>query len=163
MPTKQTAKQVAINAAKQAARESNEVLRTAGEQIFSSSEKPQERQEGKKEDIAQNNPPQKNLSFLNEYKGELEQIRRDNLFKELQREIAEGEEISLENYVKELGSEQREVLKAQMEAMKTRREAAANQKHESIPQIISKRARGMMGIIKKRSQQHVEMRQPPSG
>lgn len=100
---------------------------------------------------------------MNELRGELEQIRRENLFNELQKKISEGEYIALGDYEKDLGYEQREVLKAQMEAIQERKAKEISTRKETIPQIISKRARGMMGTIKKRNQQHVEMRQPPSG
>src|SRR5260221_12181960 len=136
MPIQQSAKQAAIAVAKQAAREGNEFLKSAHEQIAPTPEIPKENQQEPKKETP-DPPPQKNLSFLNEYKGELEQIRRDMLFKELQEKIANGEEIPLENYIKELSSEQREVLKAQMEAVKMQKmRAQISQKQDSFPQVI---------------------------
>ncbi len=160
---KQTAKQVAVNTAKQVAYESNEFLKSTREQI-APIEIPEKKEEQGQKEAQQEQPKPKDMSFLNDYKSELEQIRRDNLFKELQRKISEGEEIPLKNYIRDLSSEQREVLKAQMEAVKVRKEMAENaQKKDSFPQVISKKGRGMLNSFKKRNQQHVEMRQPPSG
>lgn len=168
---KQTAKQMAINAAKQAARESNEYLRTASAQITGiekstpqeRSQQPQGQQsEQPKLQEKSQQASQKDVSFLNVYKGELEQIRRENLFKELQRKITEGEEVPLIDYVNELTSEQREVLQAQITAVKERKEAVKKQKPESVPQIVTKKARGMLGAFKKRQQQHVETQKMPS-
>ena len=166
-PIPPTAKQVAINVAKQAAHEGNEIFKSAREQIITTSETPIKESPLDKGDSFKNlsNPSNeshpRNLSFLREYKQELDQIRRDNLFKELQRKIAEGEIIPLENYINELSYEQREVLKAQMEAMKIRLEQENSQK-PSFPEIVAKKGRGMFNKIKKRNEQYVETRQPPS-
>lgn len=165
MPIPQSAKQIAINAAKQAARESNEFLKEAGKEVLGTPEAPkhEERPQEPAKETPQE-PPKKDLSFLNNYKGELEQIHRDNLFKELQQKIAEGIEIPLEDYIKELSVEQREVLKAQMEAVKMQKAAAKNQKMQESPlQVIAKKGRQMVNKIKKQNEQHVETRQAPSG
>lgn len=155
-------KQAAINVAKQVANESNEILKTAKEQITyttpnqneATSSKPKEEQE---------KPKPRNLSFLNDYKNELEEIGRENLYKELQRKISEGEEIPLGDFANQLSSYQREVLKAQMEAAKSQKEAAKAHESETPLQIISKRGRGIINTVSQRNKQHVEMRQPPSG
>ncbi|HWA51663.1 MAG TPA: hypothetical protein VG895_01250 [Patescibacteria group bacterium] len=159
----QSSKQIAINAAKLVARESNEVLKTAGEQIMPSPQDEKKPGDPERPKEVEGQRP-KNLSFLNEYKQELNEIKRENLFKELQRKIAGGETVYLENYINELGHEQREVLKAQIEVMENRKLQEESSKKESgIPQIISKKARGMItGMVKKRNQQNVETRMPPS-
>ncbi|CAN5335939.1 hypothetical protein BH10PAT1_BH10PAT1_0580 [soil metagenome] len=156
-----TAQQIAQNVAKTVANESNEVLKNAVEQIFANPEVQREKQKPAEAPVAPVEKP-KDLSFLREYKTELDQIRRDNLFKELQKKITEGEEVLLESYVNELSYEQREVLKAQMEAVKIRKQASVVQQNQSLPQIISRKGRGMLNSFKKQNQQHVEMRQPPS-
>lgn len=167
-----SAKQIAINVAKQAARESNEFLKTAGQQVLATPESSREQESNptripqEREAVVdrQQQAPKKDLSFMNIYKNELEQIRQENLFKELQKRIAEGEEIPLEDFATQLTSEQREVLKAQMEAVRVRKEAMKKEKSDTIPQIVSKRARGMIGgMVKKRNEQHIETRQAPSG
>jgi hypothetical protein len=161
-------KQVAISAAKQVARESNEFLKVAREQIAPMPEFPQkENSVGAARATPSSDVEQKpkNLGFLDHYKGELEQIRRDDLFKKLQRKIAEGEEIPLEDFITQLSSEQREVLKAQMEAVRMQKERAQNaQEQESPLHVIAKKGRNaMMGMFKKKNETHVETRQPPSG
>jgi ABC-type phosphate transport system auxiliary subunit len=165
---KQTAQQIARSVARQSLNESNEFLKAAREQIAPALEVPH--QEAPKPSIPVQNAEQseanKNQSIrLKEaYGAELEQIRRDNLFKDLQRKIAEGQTVPLEDYINELGSEQREVLKAQMEAVQVRKKnAELKGKKDSLPKIISKKGRGMFNKIKKQNEQHVETRQPPSG
>jgi hypothetical protein len=179
MPTaqivKQTAKQAAISAAKRTVWESNETLKTAFDQIMpptpetpsekkspipSSSTKTENNQSKQQN---QESAKPKDASFMREYKQELEEIKRQNLFKELQQKIADGEEIPLVDYAYELSSEQREVLQAQMDAVSIRKQAQEVKQKESIPQIISKRGKAMLSSFKKKNQQHVEMRQPPSG
>jgi uncharacterized protein YPO0396 len=142
-----------------------EILKTAREQI-SPINQPEPNENKPKEDsepINEQKLESQKSRRIEALDAELNQIRRDNLFKDLQRKIAEGEEIPLENYIKELGSEEREVLKAQMEAVKTRKVASENKSKDSLPQIISKKARGMVGgMVKKRNQQHVETQKMPS-
>ncbi len=168
MPINQTAKQIAVSAAKKAAYESNEILKTAGQQILSSPEtsqqKPQPEEQKtvtpQKEAEARKEASLKNM--MRSYEGELNQIKRDNLFKELQRKISEGIEVPLEDFANELSSEQKDVLKAQIEATLSQQSSQNSQKRESIPQIISKKGRQMVNKIKKQNEMHVETRQPPS-
>jgi len=164
MPVKQTAQQIAKQVARNSFEESEKFARAAREQISPVQRVPenqtQQREEKPKE---QEQIPPKTNRLLQSYNTELEEIRRDNLFKDLQIKIANGEDVPLENYQNELSSEQREVLKAQIEAIEVRKNAEVSKQNESLPQIVSKRARGMMNTFKKRNQQHVEMRQPPSG
>ena len=162
MPIPQTAKQIAISAAKQVLHESNEILKSVGEQIAPIPELPKPKNLEQPEEVEENKP--KDLSFLNVYKSELDEIRRENLFKELQRKISEGEDVYIENYAMQLASEQKDVLKAQMEAVKMQKEATKVQQRESPLQVVAKKGRNaMMGMFKKKNEQHVEMRQPPSG
>lgn len=160
--SRMTPAQIAVSAAKQAVHESNEILKTAREQIAplpqidKKDEKPVEKPQ------TENSKP-RNIGFLREYKNELDEIKRENLFKELQRKISEGENIPIENYAIELNSEQKDVLKAQIEAMNLRSKQNENQsKKNSIPEVISKKGRQMINKIKKQNEMHVETRQPPS-
>ncbi len=167
MPIKQTAQQIAAQVAKQTIHESNEFLKSAREQIAPSvqpqqSEKPQEKKEDYKVDEERFKAESKRL--MQTYESELNQIRRDNLFKDLQRKVSEGEDISLESYQNELSFEQKDVLKAQMEIVQNQRKMVASQEKSSPLQVIAKKGRNaMMGMFKKKNEQHVEMRQPPSG
>ncbi|HSX49164.1 MAG TPA: hypothetical protein VLE44_02815 [Candidatus Saccharimonadales bacterium] len=161
MPVKQTAQQIAKQVARNTFEESEKFLKSAREQIYPVQRAP-EREQREEKPREEPTPPKTNR-LLQSYNTELEEIRRDNLFKDLQIKIANGEDVPLENYQNELSSEQREVLKAQIEAIHARKVAEESRQNESLPQIVSKRARGMMNTFKKRNQQHVEMRQPPSG
>lgn len=119
---------------------------------------------GKKEEgLAQKEKAQSSRT-LQALERELEDIRRDRLIKELQRKIAEGEEVSLESYP-ELTPEQRQVLKAQMEAVKQRQEISG--KGQGLVEPKSKRARGswMFGgkSQAEKQQTRVEKPLPPSG
>src|SRR5258708_17142271 len=104
---KQTAQQIARQI------DPSEFLKTATEQIGI---RPQPQEEEQKQTTAPSKVEGKkpDLSFLNNYKQELEEIRRESLFKELQQKISEGEFVPLENYIKELSFEQREVLQTQI-------------------------------------------------
>lgn len=157
-PTAQQIRKLIVN-------EPLEILKTAREQISPTNE-PQEdksRPQQETESINEQKLESQKARHIEAYNSELEQIRRDNLFKELQSKIAAGEEIPLENFVKELSFEQRDVLKAQMEAVSMRKIANENKSQDSLPQIISKKARGMVGgMVKKRNQQHVETQKMPS-
>src|SRR5258708_17165030 len=126
MPAIQTAKQIAIQAAKQTIRESNEFLKSTREQIAplpqtEVKQKPEQKKEEPKVDEAK--LANQKSRMMQAYDSELNEIRRDNLFKELQRKISEGEEIALQDFAEELTSDQREVLKAQMEAVQIQKEA----------------------------------------
>lgn len=154
--------QIAQSVARQTVHESNEFLKSVREQISPVPDLPKPNNLDKPREVEENKP--KDLSFLNTYKSELDEIRRENLFKELQRKISEGEDVPIENYAMQLSSEQKDVLKAQLEAMKTQKEALKAQQKESPLQVVAKKGRNaMMGMFKKKNEQHVEMRQPPSG
>lgn len=156
-PTAQQIRKLIVN-------EPLEILKTAREQISPINlQEDESRPHIETESINEQKLESQKSRRIEALDAELNQIRRDNLFKELQRKIAEGEGIPLENYIKELGSDQREVLKAQMEAVSMRKIANENKSQDSLPQIISKKARGMVGgMVKKRNQQHVETQKMPS-
>lgn len=96
---------------------------------------------------------------------ELEDIRIDKLIKDLQRKIAEGENVYLENYT-ELTPEQKQVLMAQMEAIRAQRQQAANQGGGlTEPKTRTKRGSWMFGgkSQAQKEQTRVEKPLPPSG
>ncbi len=121
-------KQAAIAAAKQVARESNEFLKSAREQIAPSPEVPRQEAQHTESvpDTSQRDVSNKNLSFLAEYKNELQEIEHESLFKELLKKISEGEEVPVEDFAKELSWEQRDVLKARIEAVKVKKAKPAS-------------------------------------
>jgi hypothetical protein len=97
---------------------------------------------------------------------ELKDIRKQDLFKDLQNKIAQGLEVPLEDYP-ELSMEQKQVLKAQMEAVKFQKQQAAYaQSQEGFKSPVSKKGRRFGETRKEeaqREQTHVEKPVPPSG
>ena len=95
---------------------------------------------------------------------ELDEIRKQNLFKNLQAKISQGIEVPLEDYP-ELSMEQKQVLKAQMEAVKNQRLAAA-QPSSGLVEPTLKRGRRFGPTQKQeaeKQQTRVERPVPPSG
>jgi hypothetical protein len=97
---------------------------------------------------------------------ELVDIRKQGLFKDLQAKIAQGVEVPLEDYP-ELSPEQKQVLKAQMEAVKVQMENAKSENGKSFVEPASKKGRQLFNFGKKQSvkneQTRVEKPMPPSG
>ena len=86
---------------------------------------------------------------------ELADIHKQKIFKELQEKIMNGEFVALEEYT-ELSMEQKQVLKAQMEAVKNQR---ANMVTESAPLFTaSKPGRKMGSGQKQKAQQEQQQR-----
>ncbi len=166
---KPSPKKIAIQIAKQGTQETLKVFETASKQIGLKPETSQQNEENSNNPKKLNEPtPQEKMAkaaqsqrLMQAYDTELEQIRKENLFKELQRKIAQGETVAIENF-SELTPEQREVLKAQTQAIEMQKEASKSQQKESVPQVVSKKGRKILGMFKKKSQQYVETRQPPS-
>jgi hypothetical protein len=96
---------------------------------------------------------------------ELEDMHKQEKFADLQKRISEGEQISLEEYP-ELSLDQKQVLKAQMEAVKNQRLAISNQPLD-LSEPASKKGRQLFNFGKKQSmkneQTRVEKPVPPSG
>jgi hypothetical protein len=96
---------------------------------------------------------------------EIEDIRKQNIFKDLQRKISEGKEISLEEYP-ELSMEQKQVLMAQMEAVKNQKAMANKNTLAEVPTVHSKPSRRFGAGQKsqaEKEQTRVEKPVPPSG
>ena len=94
---------------------------------------------------------------------ELRDIRRQKIFNELMQRIQNGEDVSLEEF-SELSYEQKDVLKAQMEAVKKQKlniESTNDQLVEPMP----KKGRQLMGQKQSAQKQttRVEKPVPPSG
>lgn len=95
---------------------------------------------------------------------EIEDIRKQDKFSDLQKRISEGEEISLEEYP-ELSMEQKQVLNAQMEAVKVQSTKYSVQS-EGLKVPGSKKGRRFGQGQKQeaeKQQTHVEKPVPPSG
>lgn len=161
---KVTAQQIA----KQIAQEPLEILknvrdRVSGDQI--------PRQGEREKDIKTENyqtelqDKAKSSRLVEAYQRELDDIRRENLFKDLQRKISQGEETPLEDYP-ELSLEQKQVLKAQMEAV-AKRTTANSQQTTTLVEPAAKKGRRLFNFGKKtevkRQQTRVENIVPPSG
>jgi len=166
--SKKTAQQIA----KQMAREPSEVLKTAGTQVTGSEKKSANHQVSsnpihKTEKPQQNGTPSeaelkmKSERLLRANREELDQIRKQKVFKDIQKRISEGEEVPLEN-ISELSMEQKQVLKAQMEAIKLRK---SKQQESEFIAPVGKQKKGMVGIKGKiqRMKQKAELRKGPTG
>lgn len=97
---------------------------------------------------------------------ELLDIRRKRIFDELTRRIQSGEDVSIEEF-SELSFEQREVLKAQLEAMQKQKTNSQNQNSGGLVEPAAKKGRRMTGFGQKQAAQkqttRVEKPVPPSG
>ena len=172
----QTARDLAQKIARQAAREPLEVLKTAREEILNPETLPQNENTGGGQDSdAQKKQSENQMKLQDKAKAtrrmealnqELVDIHKQDLFKELQGKIAEGIEVPLEDYM-ELSMEQKQVLKAQMEAVKYQKQQAAYaQSQEGFKTPTSKKGRRFGQTQKQeaeKQQTRVEKPVPPSG
>lgn len=167
--TKST-KQLAQDAVKRIAAEPWEILKEAKRQTVeeSQSNQPSELQpEAKVNETVRIQQKDKQLSSrqMEALNRELADIGRDKLLKQLQEKIASGEIVYLEQYP-QLSVEQKQVLQAQIEAMKARQDQQlASQK--SLVEPGFKKGRRLFGFGQKtaveRQKTHVERPLPPSG
>lgn len=162
-------KQAIKKSAQQMAQEPLELLKTATRQISGEELKPQQQESPKSE----NEVPREEQKYkqqvaeqdrrhLQALESELKDIRRQKLFNELMKRIQNGEDVPIEEF-SELSFEQKDVLKAQMEAAKTRNSQPTT---SSIDMPTSKKGRKMGGGQKgaaKKEQTRVEKPVPPSG
>lgn len=167
------AKSLAQQIAKQIATEPLEILKTAREQTIGT-ETPTDHQNPPVKS-EQNKPVEDQQKQLDRLKSgrrmealnrELTDIRKQDIFKDLQARITNGEEIPLEDY-SELSPEQKQVLKAQMEAVKIQMENAKLENGKSFVEPASKKGRQLFNFGKKQAvkqeQTRVEKPVPPSG
>jgi hypothetical protein len=172
----QSARDLAQKIARQMAQEPLEVLKDVREQVAPQEISPQNPQP------AQNNESQ-NKTMVDQQKTqdkmksgrrmealetELKDIRKQDLFKDLQGKISQGIEVPLEDY-SELSMEQKQVLKAQMEAVKQQKLNAKYSSEKSAPAIVSKPSRRFGAQMRgqkaeaEKQQTRVEKPVPPSG
>jgi hypothetical protein len=159
-------KSIAQQIAKQIAQEPFEMLKSAGEQVGvveSQPEQPPENQKPKEPDEQQKQKMmlqgQRQLEALNR---EVKDIEKQRLIKDVQEKINNGEELNLANYP-ELTMEEREVLMAQMQAVKARAQMAGQGDPLIQPAAKPNRKFAGEGLGAKRQQTHVEKPLPPSG
>lgn len=154
-----------------------EILKTAQEQIFGEELKPNQRTQKEYKDLS----PQTSSEELSQKKegiiadnrnlealqSEMRDIRRQKLFDKLLQRIQNGEYVAVEEF-QELSHEQRDVLKAQLEAVRGQRENAKNANDKPLIEPSSKKSRRFGGFGKRKNpaekqQTRVEMPLPPSG
>jgi hypothetical protein len=171
--TAKSTKAMAQQIARQMAQEPLEVLKTAREQTFSPEapraepqnqptgpENPQPQQIGDKQEL-DNLKSSRRIEALNR---EIEDIQRQKLVNELQGKISAGESISLEEYPN-LSLEQKQVLKAQMEAVRNQN-FKSSQSQNALVEPASKPSRRFGPTRKQeaeKQQTRVEKPVPPSG
>lgn len=173
--TTKSAKSLAQQIAKQMAGEPLEILKEAKEQTtgVGTSEQQSDRNtddsESQKKLVEHQNDLQDRMKSSRRMEAldrELDDIRKQDLFSDLQRRISEGEEIPLEDY-SNLSMEQKQVLKAQMEAYKNQIRQMQNQEKGGLMEPAVKKGRQLFNFGKKQSvkneQTRVEKPVPPSG
>lgn len=165
-------KKMAQQAAKSLAQEPVEILETAKNQLTGaeSVQQPENESvsqpgdrglaESKQRQEADSLKSARRVEALNR---ELSDIQKQDIFKDLQNRISEGENIPLEDY-SELSMEQKQVLKAQMEAVRAQNAVSVGE--ETLVEPTPKHGR-QFGITRKqevkRQQTHIEKPVPPSG
>lgn len=161
-------RQLAQDIAQKMSKEPWEILKTAGSQV---AEKSQEQVQTNKEpspsDEAEKlNQKDKTASIrqIEALEKELADIEKDKLLKELQRKIAQGEEVYLEEYP-QLSPDQKQVLQAQIEAVKARNQQLMTEKPLQEPAF--RKGRRLFSFGQKsqaeRQKTRVERPLPPSG
>lgn len=106
----------------------------------------------------------KSERLISAFNKELDDIRKQKIFKDLQARISAGEKIALHEYG-ELTMEQKQVLQAQMEAVAAQT-GNQSQNFSDVPSISSKPNRRFGAGQKQAAQKeqtHVEKPVPPSG
>jgi hypothetical protein len=169
--TKKTTQQIAKQVAKQMAEEPFEIFKKAGQQI-SGTEKTEDITREPEEKKPFQTREEVQLKQKIEVQGqrqmqalqkELEDIENQKLFNDLLKRVTEGEIIPLENFP-QLSIEQKDVLKAQMEAVKMRKEEEKKEKPVEEPE--TKKSRKLFGFGSSQAEKqktHVEKILPPSG
>lgn len=164
-------KKLGKHAAKQVIGEPLEILKTAANQATGQEKTPLPQDKiisSKKHTESFSHPDEQKINLksqrlLEANQKELEDIRKEKVFKELQEKISQGEDVPVENY-EELSMEQKQVLNAQKQAVKERN----NMQSEETPFIepTTKRKRniiaGMEGKLDRMKRKR-EIRTPPSG
>lgn len=169
-----SAQNLAKQAAKQIAREPFEILKTAQEQVEGAEtpQQPEGQSAASQEQNKRAEEQQKQADKLRSVRQvealnrELTDIHKQDLFSDLQKKISEGAEVPLEDYP-ELSLEQKQVLNAEMKAVREQMENAKSANEKSFVEPAVKKGRQLFNFGKKtemkREQTRVEKPVPPSG
>jgi glutathione peroxidase-family protein len=168
--TKKTTQQIAQQVAKQIAEEPFEILKQAGKQVSGTEPQEESSTRGPLEEKKEVTPQLKEKikvqgeRQLQALQKEVEDIKEQKIFANLQKRIAEGEEVPLDDYP-ELSREEKEVLKAQMLAVLARKKKVAEEKPLVEPAVKPSRKLFDFGpkTQAERQKTHVERPLPPSG
>ena len=171
MNTTAQLKQSMKKSAKLLAEEPLEILKSVRKQVTGENLQPTENPFEKIEDPQKIEEEQKYKQqkaesdgrHLEALENELKDIRRQKIFNELMQRINQGEEIPLEVF-SELSYEQKDVLKAQIEAVK-KQQAVSNQSQNTLIEPTAKKGRQLLGQKQSAQKQttRVEKPVPPSG
>jgi len=164
MNTTAQIKQAIKKSARAIGEEPLEILKSAVKQIsveenIPVTEQPKDEEQPKLDQTAMAQQDGRHLQAL---ESELKDIRRQKIFESLMQRIQNGEDIPLEEFT-ELSYEQRDVLKAQIEAV---RNSKLSSSVDQLETPSAKRGRKMGGGQKgaaKREETRVEKPVPPSG
>lgn len=174
--TTKSASDMARSIAKQIAQEPIEILKDARSQVVGTETgnsqgppkvQPQENNQAK---VSSGQAELQDKAFagrrMQALQSEIEDIRKQDTFKELQAKISQGIDVPLEDFP-ELSMEQKQVLKAQAEAVKFQKQQAEYQaSFNDVPAINSKPSRRFGAGQKheaEKAQTRVEKPVPPSG
>lgn len=169
-----SARSLAQQIAKQMAREPLEMLsnareQTTGEKLSGQIGQPFQKTEDQQKEVHEQQALQdkmKSNRLIEALNRELEDIHKHKIFKELQERIMSGEIVPLEEYT-ELSLDQKQVLMAQMEAVKNQiAKQRLEQQNVGVPSIHSKPSRRFGAGQKQQAekeQTRVEKPIPPSG
>jgi len=172
-----SAKKMAQSIAKQLAQEPLEILKDAAAQVTGvETQRPQENYQQPQNtdnqtklihDQQELQDKMRSSRRMEAYTRELEDIRKQDVFKKLQERISQGIEVPLNDY-SELSMEQKQVLNAQMEAVKFQKRQAAYMESQNSGSLFgsSKKSRRMGSGQKQeaeKQQTRVEKPVPPSG
>jgi len=171
MNTTAQVKQAIKKSAKTFSDEPLELLKSARRQI-TGEEMPDD--QGSEEPSAVQGPSQEEQKYkqqkedqdgrqMEALESELKDIRRQKIFNELMQRIQNGEDIPLEEF-SQLSYEQKDVLKAQMEAIK-KQKLNAESTNNQLVEPTAKKGRQLMGQKQSAQKQttRVEKPVPPSG
>lgn len=168
--TAKTAQDLAHNIAKQIANEPSEILKEAAGQVVGDGVQiPDTQTETKlQEENREYHESQdkiKSQRVFGALQKEIEDIRRGDVFKDLQARISQGVDVPIDNYT-ELSMEQKQVLKAQAEAFRNQSRKNEEAGLTEVPTTHSKPSRRFGAGQKQEAEKErtrIEKPIPPSG
>ena len=158
MKTVQPAKNLVVQ-------ESWEILKDAREQVFPHQNPNPIQAEAENRKLLEERDKVRSQRLLEALQRELRDRTKNDLIKSLQEKIAKGEVVYLENYP-QLTSEEKEILKKQIESVNIQKQQAAREQ-ETLAEPATKKGRRLFNFGKKtqmqRQQTQTERPLPPSG